>query len=444
MNSIRRRLLQGLLLGIALSSALTGLLVHRHVRSELDELYNAHLQQLASLLAGQLAPAAGPRPAAPPAADWTEENYLIQSWDRDGRLLGAQVPVAGLDAASVPLQAAPGLHVRHVHGESWRIYRADGAQLVVQVAQPERARRAAIGETSLSILLPLLLQIPLLAMLALGAVRSGLRPLARLRQAIAERQPNSLTPLDAGELAVELQPLVHTLNALLARLDLALQQQRDFLADAAHELRTPIAALQLQLELLGRAGETAERQRAQAELGRGVARAAELVRQLLAIARSEAQPTLEPPQPLALADCVSSALERHLPSACARDIDLGVTRLEPAHIRCTPGEFDIVLDNLLGNALRYTPPGGRVDLAVYRSGGQVVVEVCDTGIGIPAEQRQRIFDRFYRVLAGNPSEGSGLGLAITQSICQRHGAHIAVTDNPAGQGSCFRVDWPTA
>ena len=446
MNSIRRRLLHGLLLGIALSSALTGVLVYRHVRGELDELYNAHLQQLAGLLVAQLdgrAPPAARTPAVGTAPAWSEEHYLIQTWERSGRLLDASVPVAGLDAASVPLQAAPGLHVRRLDHESWRIFRADGEHLLVQVAQPEHARRGAIGETSLSILLPLLLQMPLLVLLALGAVRRGLRPLDRLQRAIAQRQPEALTPLDSAAVAAELQPLVRTLNALLARLDRALQQQRHFVADAAHELRTPIAALQLQLDLLARAPGAAERERAQAELGRGIRRATELIGQLLAIARAEAPPAAAP-DCLALPACASAALERHLPTARARDIDLGVTRLEALHIRCAPAALDTVLDNLLGNAIRYTPPGGRIDLAIYRDGAHAAIEVCDTGIGIPAAERQRIFDRFYRVLEGNAGEGSGLGLAITKSLCERHGAEIAVTANPAGQGSCFRVSWPLA
>lgn len=446
MSSIRRRLLQGLLLGIALSSALTGVLVYCHVRGELDELYNAHLEQLAHLLALQLDGRTAAAAPAPGTTDvktkWSEENYLIQTWDRHGRLLGASVPVADLDAASVPLQDAPGLHVRHLHGDSWRIFRADGKNLLIQVAQPEHARHGLIGEISLSILLPLLLQIPLLTLLVLGAVDRGLRPLARLRQAIAQRQPDALTPLDCDALATELQPLAGTLNALLERLDQALQQQRHFIADAAHELRTPIAALQLQLDLLTRASSATERERAQIELGRGIRRATQLIQQLLTIARSEVPPE-EAAQPLLeLPACASAALERHLPTARARDIDLGVTRLEPLHIRCTPVALDTVLDNLLGNAIRHTPPGGGVDLAIYRDDAQVVIEVCDTGIGIPTAERQRIFDRFYRVLEGNTGEGSGLGLAIVKTICERYGADIAVEANPAGQGSCFRVRWP--
>jgi two-component system OmpR family sensor kinase len=452
MNSIRRKLLQGLLIGIALSSAVIGVLVYRHVRIEMDELYNAHLQQLASMLVAELdgsclneAEAAGRLPAQSPS-DWSEENYLIQIWDKRGTLLRADVPVAGVSAATVLLQSAPGLHVRRLAGASWRVFRADGEQLTVQVAQPEAARRGAIAETSLRILLPLLLQIPLMSVLAWGAVRRGLFPLDRLKQAIAQRQPYALTPLNTSALPSELQPLVHTLNALLARLDLALQQQRHFIADAAHELRTPIAALQLQLDLLDRAQTPSERLQASRELRCGVERATHLLRQLLQIARSETPQEAEAVRSIALQACGTDAIERHLPAARARDIDLGVTRLEPVAIRCTPTEIDTVLDNLLGNAIRYTPVGGRVDLAIYQEGKQAIVEVMDTGIGIPEAERQRIFDRFYRGLDGSasaaPIEGSGLGLAIIKTICDRYGVVIAVDSGEDGVGTRFRLSWP--
>ena len=453
MSSMRRQLLRGLLIGIALSSAAIGVLVNLHLRTEMDELYNAHLQQLATLLARQLdgnlrTGGAADLPAAADRRDWAEENYVIQVWDRSGRLLSADVPIAGLSAATVPLQKSPGLYVRHLLGQSWRVFRADGEHLVVQVAQPEVARHGAIVETSLRILLPLLLQVPLLSLLAWGAVRRGLLPLDRLSAAIAQRQPYALTPLSTASLAAELQPLAHTLNALLERLDQALQQQRHFIADAAHELRTPIAALQLQLELLERAPTPADRELALAELHNGVQRAGHLIRQLLLVARSETAPPAAPPLAVALQECGTAAIERHLPTARARDIDLGVTRLEPVSIRCTPAEIETVLDNLLSNALRYTPAAGRVDLAIYRDGERAVIEVADTGIGIPEAERKRIFDRFYRGLdvgaAGLASEGTGLGLAIVKTICERYGADIAVESGAPGGGTRFRLRWPLA
>jgi two-component system OmpR family sensor kinase len=454
MKSMRKQLLQWLMLGIAVSSAFSGASVYRYTRREIDELYNAHLQQVAVMLAQQLNDMDDQKlrssiiPAVRKVADWEEEVYLIQLWGRDGHLREATSDAVGELSKAIPLQPHAGLFRTILAGESWRIYRADGEYLTVQLAQPEHARTAVIRETSRRIIVPLLLQIPLLVFVTWIAVRRGLRPLDQLSNAIEQRHPSALTPLNAATLPLDLQPLVHTLNALLARLDTALQQQRNFVADAAHELRTPLAALQLQLDLLKRAETAQDRELSVSLLGKGIRRATYLIEQLLRIARAEATQPGEPPAPILLQSFASEAVERHLAAARARDIDLGVTRLESVAIRCTAPDIETVLDNLLSNAIRYTPRGGKVDLAVYREDESAIIDILDTGIGIPATERARIFDRFHRLLTvhevGDSIEGSGLGLAIVKSVCERHGATIDVDDGPLGVGTRFCVRWPGA
>lgn len=452
MKSLRQQLLQWLLLSIALGSTLIGILVYWNEKVEVDELYNAHLQQIATLLANQLRGTDLGKlnlPKSPPEnsdSRWDEENYLIQIWDKHGVLYDSVSPVAYTAAAQVPLDAKVGFHRHHINGQSWRIYRADSDNFIVQIAQPEAARHATINEISLRILLPLLLQIPLLAALAWFAIRRGLLPLDGLSRAIAARKPGALTPIDTAQLPVDLQTLAGALNDLLARLDLALQQQRNFVADAAHELRTPITALQLQLDLLQRAKTTEDHALALAALNNGVRRSTALIQQLLLIARTET-PQSTVAIDVALPPIATAIIEQHLPLARSRYIDLGVTQLDSVCVHGVAADIEAVFDNLLSNAIRYTPPGGKIDVAVYCTGGAAIVEVTDTGIGIPPDERTRIFDRFHRVLVAQSenvmSDGNGLGLAIVKSICDRYGAAISVETGPDGRGSCFRVHWPS-
>ncbi|MDB6063601.1 MAG: two-component sensor histidine kinase [Verrucomicrobiaceae bacterium] len=449
--SMRQQLLRWLLFGIIVSSTMTGILIFQHARGEMDELYDAHLQQLAMLLMHQLDAFDNDqiKPLAPSNTKlknyWEEENYLIQIWDKSGHLRDFSSPVINLSSNAVPQQPHVGFHQPRLNGESWRIYRADGDHLIIQIAQPEIARRETIVDISIRLLLPLLLQIPLLTLIAWLAVRRGLRPLENLSHAVSQRAPNALSPLNEVSLPPDLKPLVHTLNELLGRLDGALKQQRHFVADAAHELRTPIAALQLQLDLLQRSHTQQDRDLSISALYKGVGRAKHLITQLLLIARSEARQTDDFTATIALEKIGKEALERHLPMARARNIDLGVTRMSADDFDCVPSDIEIVLDNLLSNAIRYTPPGGKVDLAIYRENKKTILEVIDSGVGIPHEERARIFDRFYRVLGltdDTTPEGSGLGLAIVKTICDRDGATITVDSGPQGLGSHFKICWP--
>jgi two-component system OmpR family sensor kinase len=450
---MRRQLLQWLMLGIAISSAFSGASVYRYTRREIDELYNAHLQQVAVMLAQQLNDVASETlhssiiPAIGDISRWEEEVYLIQLWSRDGHLHTATSAAVDELSKTIPLQPHAGLFSHKVAQQPWRIYRADGEYVIVQLAQPESARTEVIHETSRRIILPLLLQFPLLAFIVWFAVSRSLRPLEQLSKAIEQRHSSALTPLDAALLPPDLQPLVQTLNALLARLEAALQQQRNFVADAAHELRTPLAALQLQLDLLKRAETAQDRELSQSLLGRGIQRATYLIEQLLLIARAESTPPGEPVESIHLQQFAGEAVERHLATARARDIDLGVTRLESVAIRCAAPDIETVLDNLLSNAIRYTPRAGKIDLAIYAENGSAIIDVVDTGIGIPTAERARIFDRFHRVLtvheAGDSIQGSGLGLAIVKSICERYGASVEVDNGPLDIGTRFRIRWPS-
>ena len=283
--------------------------------------------------------------------------------------------------------------------------------------------------------------IPLLALLVWFGVGYGVRPLDRIAAAIGERRADSLAAA-AGRRAAPGDPAVWSaeLNNLLGRLGRALESQRKFVADAAHELRTPLAAVQIQAQLLERAPGGEERQLALQRIRVGIDRASHLVRQLLTLARLAPEAA---PVPAAVVDLGALAREvvaESAPLALRAGIDLGLTECTAAAVGGDGESLRVMLGNLVDNALRYTPRGGRVDVAVH-SGNDVVVTVADTGPGIPAAERERVFDRFYRRL-GSGVEGSGLGLAIVREVVVRHGGSVTLGEAAGGSGLRVEVRLP--
>jgi two-component system OmpR family sensor kinase/two-component system sensor histidine kinase QseC len=259
----------------------------------------------------------------------------------------------------------------------------------------------------------------------------SLRPLQQVAQAVRERDTQSLAPLPGDGLPDELAPLVQALNGLLQRLAQTLDVQRAFVADAAHELRSPLTALKLQLELLHQAADAPARDAALRELGAGITRAAWLVEQLLALARNEPGAPGLPFAAVDLAEITRQALANTVPQALARGTELELQVDTPVVLQGDAASLLVLVRNLVDNAVRHAPPGSQVLVRVAATlpGAELVVD--DAGPGIPAAERERVFDRFYR---RNPSasEGSGLGLAIVRTVAIRHGATVALGDSTLG------------
>jgi len=283
--------------------------------------------------------------------------------------------------------------------------------------------------------------IPVFGLMIWYAVGRGLRPLFAMSQAVGKRQPDALAPLSERNLPQELQPLAGSLNALLARLDSALGAQRRFTADAAHELRTPLAALKLQLDVARRANDQPARVAAYDDLNAGVDRASHLVDQLLTLARIEPEALATRAVDCDLAAIAKEAIVARDALAAEKHIDLGLARETSAHVRGDPASLTILLSNLLDNALRYTPEGGKIDVALDSDDGCTVLTVVDTGPGIPAEERERVFDRFFRG-ADNRELGSGLGLSIVKRIADAHHAAIELSAPEHGSGLIVTVRFP--
>ena len=440
MTSLRARLLVFVLLAILATALLQAGLAWRAARAEADLLFDYQMRQTAQSLRASLPEglATGVLPVPPAQQD---VDFVLQIWSVDGSLL-----LRSAERPELPARAVLGFADVSAHGTTYRVYSVLTGGLVIQVAQDMAVRRRMAGELALRTAAPVLWLAPLL-MLAVGwLVRSSLAPVARVRQQLAARDADDLAPVGEQDLPDELRPLVHEFNALLHRFGLAFDAQQRFVADAAHELRSPLAALKLQLQGLRRAEDTEGRDRAMQRLEGGIDRATRLIEQLLVLARQQARQA-EGTAAVAL-DLVALAQQGVAESvavAQSRSQDLGLSGLGVAPVRGHADALSLLLRNLIENAIKYTPAGGRIDVSVTpgAAAGTVTLAVEDSGPGIPADERVRVLDRFVR-LPDAPSTGSGLGLAIAQAVAQLHGTALSLDDSPTLGGLRVRLTLPTA
>ena len=422
MVSIRTRLLIALLALVAVISLLAGALTYRRVLAETSTLFDYQLRQMALSLRSPISMA--PRLELPP--DQIDADFVIQIWD----LFGTRVY---LSRPGLPMinQTALGYADVRVRGEPWRTYGLQTVDGVIQIAQPQRVREQLARGAALRVVIPLLLLLPVLGAAIVGVVRSGLLPLQRIASEVQRRDVHSLMPIAVTSLPREVAPLVLELNRLLIRLHSAFQAQRAFTADAAHELRSPLTAVRLDLQLLDRAPDAAARLEARANLGAAVDRAIHLVEQLLTLARNEPRDEKGELSPVLLETAATEGIADTHALALARGIELGLDAEPDVRVMGDRDALRTLVRNLVDNAVRYTPAGGRVQVRAAKTPQGAMLEVCDSGPGIAAADRERVFDRFYR-RASAPQGGSGLGLAIVKAIADRHGARVTLADAPGG------------
>jgi signal transduction histidine kinase len=431
MKSIRARLLLVLLGMLTLIAVVMGGATYRNVLAETEALFDYQLRQMALSLRDQ-----GEVSQTQADALANEQlDFVVQIWTLDGRSIYATRPHEEL-----PSRALLGLADVSVKGVVWRTYSVATPGRVIQVAQPLATRQRLAAEAALRSVIPLLVLVPLLAALAWWLSAMALSPLNRVANDVKARDGKLLQPLAVEGLPDEVSPLVNALNGLLQRLGQTLDTQRAFLSDAAHELRSPLTALKLQIESLRRAPDDAARMEAVTTLSDGVDRAARIVEQLLALARSE--PGAQPPamEGLDLCELVRQAVADTVPYALSRGSRFELQADEPVTVRGERQGLTALVRNLADNAVRYSPPGSKVELRVWVEQGVPVLQVDDAGAGIPASERERVFDRFYRRASGG-EEGTGLGLAIVKSVAVRHGASVTLADSPLG-GLRVQVRFP--
>ena len=321
-----------------------------------------------------------------------------------------------------------------------------GKPALVQVAETLDKRAQLANEIIKGVILPQFVILPLAVILVWFGLTRGLAPLNAIQERIRARNPGDTSPIDEGAAPQELTPLVASFNDLLGRLEQSVQTQKRFIADAAHQMKTPLAGLRMQAELAQREQSPDELRRTLAHIADSSDRTAHLVKQLLSLARMENMGANDGLVPLDICALSRQVVADWLPKAWAKQIDLGFE--EPGPPVMTPGNATMLaemLNNLLDNAIRYTPDGGHITVRITTAPFEpfVFIDVDDTGPGIPVAERERVMQRFYRIL-GTQAEGSGLGLAIVREIVQQHGGDIEVLDNvyqtsPRRAGARFRI-----
>ena len=431
MKSLRAKLLVLLTAAVLTATLVQAAAVFRNAMREADAVFDYHLQQIAlSLATGELGlPGFGPRGNARDDLD-----YVFQVWAPDGQRIYVSRP-----RVELPDQAVLGYANADVNHQKWRVFSMQAGGRTIQVAQPLLSRRALALTFALNSVWPMLLIVPLLLLVVAWVVRRSLGPLRTLSTELENRAATSFDPLDPGSVMLEMQPVVRAMNGLFARTRQAFDAQQMFVADAAHELRSPLAALKVQLQMLARAPDDTARRVAAQRVDAGIDRATHLVEQLLALARAESGGR-EAPEPTSLTDAARQALSDTLELAHAHGVDAGLEQAEELLVKAPPNGLRMLARNLVDNAVRYGPRGARVDVRVRSDDGSPVLEVDDSGPGIPAAERPRVFDRFYR-RADAPPGGSGLGLAIVRTVAERSGASVDLLDSPLG-GLRVRVRFP--
>jgi two-component system, OmpR family, sensor kinase len=437
MCSLRRALMLWLLPLFVLvavgAAALTSVTYTRMVDAFMDE----QMQQLAAAVAGN----EGLQPMPQDAQRVHQRGaYVVQVFDGQGRLRSSS-----WSAAWVPLQPADGFRDLAQADARWRVYTLTSTTAAgqrVQVLQSERFRTRLAAEHAGTAVVPALVLLPLSMFILWCLARAMSRALQEIGRQAAQQDEHHIAELSTSNVPDEIAPLVASFNALLRRLRDAFVTQRRFVQDAAHELRTPITALALQLENMREHVDCDAAADHFVQLEAGVKRAQRLVEQLLRLSRQEAAGA----DGVAIVDLraqLRESVNTLVALADQRNIDLGFVGppagAGPLTLQCPAGDLRTLLDNLIENAVRYTPEGGVVDVRLLQEHGHVAVEVVDTGPGIAPELLPRVFDRFFRV-PGTPAGGSGLGLAIAQSAAARCGVALTLRNRTDRSGLVARVE----
>ncbi|GAB2544311.1 ATP-binding protein [Rhodanobacter koreensis] len=440
MTSLRRQLLAWLIPPYLLVAAVwLGVSYHQY-EINISAFMDGQMHALANTYAHQ-SPVLAERSAVRPLDEQHVQHDgtpIVQLWKDDGRLL-----VSSWSIPSLALQPSEGFHAVDAEGRHWRVYTVLSSPTRVQIVQSNDFRQRVILDSARKSVEPFALLIPLSMLLVWVATLLALRPIDQLVRAIVQQDERSLAELPLGKVPRELMPLVVSINGLLKRLRDAFAARQRFVQDAAHELRTPLTALTLQAEGLRRKLGNPVGDTELARLDAGIERMHRLVAQLLKLARQEAAQPIDGSTAVDLQQLVKESIGSLIPLAEQRDIDLGLKGTVQAVVRGDANDLRSVFDNLLDNALRYTPADGSVDVTLRHDGGEVTIEFADTGPGIPPELLEQVFERFYRVL-GTGAQGSGLGLAIAQSAAERGGFHIELRNRHDRTGLIARVRFPQA
>ena len=432
MYSIRDRLLWTFCIALLLAGVAATYMTFISARSEADRFLDTELQQIALSLSLN--------------TDGTIPQMLSVDTDEEHIVIQIQNAASGKTHLSsalptpFPIPSMEGFaNIRH-EGQTWRIFILKTDSVSIITAQPTDIRVKLAFNSALHILQPLVLLLPFLIVAVWLLVGQGLASLNRTAKIVSTRSSTSLEPLPVNGLPVEVKQLVLALNELLARLEQSVESQKRFASDAAHELRTPLTALKLQVQLAERAKTDEARQKAFTRLHAGIDRATGLVQQLLVIARLDPDAHKKPFVTVNLAAVVKSVADELAVLAQQKNISIE-TDADSISVAGMEDALKLLITNLTDNAIRYTQNEGRILLSVKQQDKVAVIKVSDNGPGIAQQERERVFDRFYRAL-GTKAQGHGLGLAIVKRIVEIHHGTICVEDGLDGKGTTMRITLP--
>ena len=457
-TSIRRRLLFTLLLTISLVSGVTLLLSYYDAHNEVQELFDAQLAQSAKVLQVLLMPKLlqGDPQQLQPLLRLSEDLPVVlegegetgaygheyerklafQVWDSKKNLLlkSASAPkeplsVTGLEAHN------RGYSDEYVQDSLWRVFKLWDKQerFLIQVAERYDVRDELTNDISSRLIAPAVLALPILGIMIWIGVGRGLAPVQHVADEVMRRDPHNLQPMVVGPVPAEIRPLVTELNELFEQLRHAFERERRFTDDAAHELRTPLASLKTQAQVALRATDEAQKQQALRQVISGVDRAAHLLEQMLTLARINPESNELKQEEIFLHALAADVIAHIAPAALSKKIVLELTGDRHSVVKAHAISLSVLIRNLVDNAVRYTPEGGKVNIDVSKQGPNTVLTVTDTGPGISGELQQRVFDRFYRVM-GNHTQGCGLGLAIVKQIADLFNIAVELKNNDPGPG----------
>jgi two-component system sensor histidine kinase QseC len=435
--SLRNRLLAVVLAGVAVAWIGAAAFAFRDARHEVDELLDGYLAQSAALIVAQAGEGLGELDLEhAPQLHRYARRVAFQVWDRGEalRLHSANAPDRRLSPRD------EGFDDVEIAGARWRVFSSHDAQhgILVQVGELRKARDEVALAVARGLAVPLIVALPVLGVLVWIAVRFGLAPLGAIGRAVSRREPADVKPLAVPSPPREVEPLVSGLNALFARVRASLAHERRFTADAAHELRTPIAALRAQAEVALGTADAAERRRALEGVIAGCDRAAHLVDQLLTLARLDPAQNARCAGRADIAAIAREVASTHVQAAIHRGLELSVDAPTSAIVAAEPALTEILLRNLVDNAVRYSAGRGREVRIVVEDGANPLLRVIDDGPGVSPQERARLGERFHRP-EGTVETGSGLGLSIVRRIAEIHGATVAFDDAPGGRGLCVTV-----
>ena len=460
-NSIRRRLLANLLITIAFVSLITLGLSYNDARHEVQELFDAQMAQSARVLQALLLPKLETGPIEdlqalierytylPPQAKSKnngeahaygheyERKLAFQVWDRGNNLLlySAMAPTSALSRESLKPENR-GFSDEVVGTYDWRVFSLwdKSERYLIQVGERYDVRNELITQISRQLITPSLVSLPFLGLMIWVGIGRGLRPVQKVANEVTRRDPEYLESMEVGPVPTEIRPLVGSLNKLFDRLKHALETERRFTDDAAHELRTPLAALKTQAQVSLRATTDNERQQALRQVINSVDRATHLVEQMLTLARLDPTSSALEGEKVNLHDLAADVVAQLVPAAMQKNINIEMMGDEDIMVSVEPVSVSILIRNLVDNAIRYTPIQGEVILDIEQTPDhKVILSVADTGPGIDAKLQERVFDRFYRVV-GNTPAGCGLGLSIVKRVADLNGLRVELKNREHTQG----------